>query len=1238
MAKLWSPELLLEDILTWVDTSDLNNNNGQGNYSADIIPVRFYDKQNEADYFEQGTASARAVVRTGRVLAFDIIQEGQGYTPAATFFNLGITDTPSVQSWITTGDGDGFLISGVVPASGKISAGTSGIDCFWGGYNYKIGDLIYIGGYGSTQDAILRVTEISTVPHLYFASGDNYSLPSKVPSSTGSDFSAGLHAFQAAHTLGFSPDRVSITLDDATSGSQPYFAFFTESGSSSVAGSKFSYRENGTDLILGTTISLASDGHIGCLNVSECKVEPTLATNRLNGGTGVTTAIDVNLDFGAEANLYLNATGVGSNQGNTISQCEIIIFNRPLTESEAQVVQGYLAHKWGDNQLPDDHPYKSKAPLSTATGVFNGAQKRFDRKPAQMATIYLDKCDEVFGSAPCEASGSTQCFNTKNTCLDPDNYNLSKNGKNVIRFISDMGDLMPKKYPNAIPALVGLTSAASEIRPTKGISVRASGSVKIRDFYSNGKGIDPYYIDRQVIASDNGTFFQKLLERNIYYSGRKIEIEEGYIDFDGNFQSYDGRREYVISSAELGNGVCSIKYKDTLSLADDLKAKVPSPTEFSLGADLGTGAGTHVLLKHNETLVLPFANIDAGGTGYDVNDYIRFTGGNGSGYEVQVTAVSGGAVTEYTVTNIGSGYVTDDVLTCNTPNQNNDFVLTVTDPSALEMMRVFGLHGATGYARINDEIIGYTADIDGDTGSPNPHLHFSSGERSLWGTENDSHEEDDAVQWCLHFGDEPSTVSPTNFGETIDDVAYEVLVNQGGIPAAVVNKTAGGIYSWEDEKALWLSSLLIRTIISEPREANKLVNELGTMVGVNFFHDEYSNLIRMKAETPELDLANIVTITDVEIEEDSFKLINSEKERISRVYYYYTLRDHLGDYDKRQSYRNLYNNIDIDSEREEEYGSKNIKTVNAYGVRAGSTATSVSQRLLNRFKVTPKTCQFNLDVAIDPIHTGDHFYLRTKEIVDIYGDPALIEMQCLSVKFDVKKENYIVKAKQFRFGTLNVGKIAPDFATISVAGTGYAVGDSLTFTSATGSGFTVDVAEVGGSGEVTMITPTALGSSYVLQEVLTCNTGGQNNDLVIIITNLLFSQVTGGIGVEDDPYTGFRQRYGYICNGNYMGARDGSGDAIIQIVNDGNGFVTGETVTFTGGTGTGFTASITALDGAVTKVVCTSNAPSGGLNVHSGYSNGDDLTGTGALLGVGLQVRVSVGAKMSAGEEPYLIG
>lgn len=98
--------------------------------------------------------------------------------------------------------------------------------------------------------------------------------------------------------------------------------------------------------------------------------DPTNATlaNRIkfaaNGGSlvgnnernqGVTTnAPTFTLQIGASGNNGLVFSG---------DYCELIIFNSLLSTQNEQLVEGYLAWKWGlQSSLPNDHPYKNAAP------------------------------------------------------------------------------------------------------------------------------------------------------------------------------------------------------------------------------------------------------------------------------------------------------------------------------------------------------------------------------------------------------------------------------------------------------------------------------------------------------------------------------------------------------------------------------------------------------------------------------------------------------------------------------------------------------------------------------------------------------------------------------------------------------------------------------------------------------------------------------------------------------------
>ena len=842
---------------------------------------------------------------------------------------------------------------------------------------------------------------------------------------------------------------------------------------------------------------------------------------------GGAVASNIKLDNDVVINLMKNIAG--EETSGTIY--EVFIFDALLSRHNRWAIQGYLKEKYGLSieetgaagltdvlQAGSDepastnlsvHPYRNNPPLTgmtktsnlttgeeqTLNNIFQNAHKLSPRTPMQYVRLSLDFCDNVFGSntfpSECTADSTAQpCFNTRETCQALDAYRLSSSGKRQYIFTQEMGERLSGIEQYAHPALISVSSAPTEIVPTKGISLRSNVMIKLRDFASTDTGADDYAASRDYITTDQGTYFEKLLARNPHYVGRTVEVFDGYVAYDGSVQAQDGKKKYIIDSMFLDNDVLTIKCKDPMTLADELKAKVPVPSHFSLNVALNTGTHNHRNLKYDGVLL--------DGT----------------------SAADKAKVTDY-----------------------------------------FGADDSTGFIRINDEILEYRVEVSGSYAA----LDIIG--RNQWGTSNsDQYDADDLIQKCITFGQ----YDGGGTGVTINDVAYELLVNQAGVPAEACNNTTGGVYSWVDEKNNWLSTFRIDTILSEPKEVNKQLSQLGGMVGVNFFYDDLSSQIVMRAETPEVDPAGIVTVTDDHIIEDSYKLIQSDKDRVSRVYYYYNERNSVEDRDKPKSFKNLYVNIDSDSETAFEYGKESNKVIYGWGVKDTSTATSISQRLLNRFKKTPITCTFKLDASYDQLSTGDHFYLSTRHITDIYGAPKIqTEMQVLSTKFDSKNQQFLIKAKQFRFGTVNTGQI------------------------------------------------TANG-------VAAYSTGG-------------------GTGTEADPYTGVRATESYISADSVVNA-DSRPFISASILSAGTGFADGDTTIsgseVTASQGTGLSLTATASGGSVTSVTITSNPASGSDKAdasHKNYFDGQIVTCEDSSAGSGLELRLTVGAKMSGGQEPYVI-
>ncbi len=997
MTDLFTPEHLHNSLHSWFDGQDPNGNDRASLPSGD--GVSFFQNKGKYDKYllainsnvnDDYNATRPQYLYGGSIVKLEVTNQGAGYS-------IGGANNGVITDFEINKSGQSFTSRSKVLINISILNGqVQNVASVGGSFGYAVGDVLTETSdqNGGQTNAEFTVTEVTYRGGFLFNSE-----PSRTDFFRSNSFLQNSHpltemTFYVACNLRSETDtNAYFSIEDL--GGYNHLRFMKDTSNVQAYSEGFEYKEyDENDYNGGATYNspafnvFEGNDRIFMLQLSQT-VTGKFQLNGGNFGTGYPT-----MRFPDAFKIFaMNDIGNDGSKAARGTMYEMLVFDRILDSVEHDKVIGYLEHKYKLDVLPAAHPYKTSAPTvntvppiteppneqpenpdtppepptpppenpnpvippvaapptpdEESSGIlFNGAHLLSPRKPLQMVEMFLDFCDNEYGNSDdpstCEAAAAAgnECYNTRFTCQDPIHFRTDTSGKLSYKFFNEVGEGVRGRagYEHAYPALVSVTSAPVEIIPTKGVSVRANVTIKLRDFFSTGADVDPYFETRDLIAIESGSYFQKLMQRNPYYIGRTIRVYDGFVDHLGNSRLTDGKKEYVIDSMALDKDILTIKCKDPMTLGDDLKSKVPAPSGFSLKASIGHGTESSIVLQ------------------------------------------IGGA-----------------------------------DATAAELQAEYG---TSGFVRIEKEILAFTRS------STDAHITFHSSGRGEWGTKalvsGETYDAGELVQNCVAFG----SYDGSGNGVKFNDVAYELLVNQAKINPAVINNGSGGAYSWADEKTLWLNSFRIDAIFSEPKEINRQLAELGSMVGVNLFYEDRAGMIVLKAETPELDTNKLFTITDSEIVEDSLKFINSEKERISRVYYYYNLRDHTEDRDKPKNYRNLYVNIDSDGELPQEYGKESNKTIFGYGISDSSTAITVSQRLLSRFKATPKTVQFEIDVSKANIKTGSHFNLNTRHIVDESGIPQTIEMQCLSIKLNYKKQSYQIKAKQFRFGTVNTAPIA----------------------------------------------------------------------------------------------------------------------------------------------------------------------------------------------------------------------
>ena len=197
-------------------------------------------------------------------------------------------------------------------------------------------------------------------------------------------------------------------------------------------------------------------------------------------------------------------------------------------------------------------------------------------KPQIIVVMTLDSCSLTYSVGACTASGDPgdECYNTLGTCQDVDNYD--KTTKDY-KFCMHGRDL-PLPGENILPYLLDDSQVLpTEIDPLGSAKIvkNAKVTLKFADEPDNDVGIDPYVDNRSYTPEDQGTFWRKLLARNLYTLGRSVVIKHGYQGLaEADYEHL--KQKYIIEGIKGPDrrGVVSVVLKDPLKRADRVKVPV----------------------------------------------------------------------------------------------------------------------------------------------------------------------------------------------------------------------------------------------------------------------------------------------------------------------------------------------------------------------------------------------------------------------------------------------------------------------------------------------------------------------------------------------------------------------------------------------------------------------------------------------------------------------------------------
>lgn len=216
--------------------------------------------------------------------------------------------------------------------------------------------------------------------------------------------------------------------------------------------------------------------------------------------------------------------------------------------------------------------------------TFATTQQELGKEPITVVVIQADTCSLTYGSGACTATGAAgeECYNTRNTCQDPDNYDKTTKDYTFCQSRANLPIGI-----DMIPCIDGdVMQAAASVTGGKGLGNRAVVNIKFNDFTHSDRGVDPYWATRATGGEDSGTFWGKWLARNLYYEGRPVIVKTGYINSPFSWDDFESEYYDIDRIDGPMNGKVTLKAKDILSRTYARKARYPAASNGELDAGI----------------------------------------------------------------------------------------------------------------------------------------------------------------------------------------------------------------------------------------------------------------------------------------------------------------------------------------------------------------------------------------------------------------------------------------------------------------------------------------------------------------------------------------------------------------------------------------------------------------------------------------------------------------------------
>lgn len=289
---------------------------------------------------------------------------------------------------------------------------------------------------------------------------------------------------------------------------------------------------------------------------------------------------------------------------------------------------------------------------------------------------------------------------------------------------------------------------------------------------------------------------------------------------------------------------------------------------------------------------------------------------------------------------------------------------------------------ASGYVRVGDQIIRYTANVGDVLSWPD------STYRSQFGTTAAVQEIGDGVQICEVF-------ESARVHEVI-----ESLCNSSGIADANIDLTGN-----EADDDQWLGTrYAITTCLSEPTEVSKYLEEIAQQTGGVIWLDPEAQKVKYRYIGPQSPAALVgSTLTrSVNLIDGQTKIEPLDSLRLTRAAVYYNLVTATSNQGEGKNYLRPAIYIDADAESDNEYGDvrNDVKYSRWFTADNDLAMQGFISRRVGAYRDVPKNIIAKVDSKDASIREGEYYDVTTAQLTDINGNATPV--RCIVVK---RKDN-----------------------------------------------------------------------------------------------------------------------------------------------------------------------------------------------------------------------------------------